>query len=127
MNQWISVNDRLPNHGDMVLIVFGENRMIALARYYMTTDRRWLEACYGREEYSPDFWQPLPAVPPKPDPFEQWWNNLPNSPYGQEVKQFFNRVIEKGHAKLVWDAAVESVMNKSPRPVTAHLPAFGRR
>jgi len=106
-NQWISVNDRLPEHGSMVLICFGENRMMAIARYFMTIERRWLDACYGREEYAPDFWQPLPEPPPKYDPFEEWWSNQLILRFQKSATA--TNLIAHREAKQVWDAAIKSL------------------
>ncbi len=128
MNQWISVKERLPEHGSMVLIAFGENRMIAVARYFMTSERRWLDACYGREEYAPDFWQPLPEPPPKPDPFEEWWKTNHSLPCIADIRWVVRPdsssalgSSSKDVAKVIWDAAIESFNREAQDNIQAQL------
>lgn len=98
-NEWIPVSARLPEHGATVLIVFGEARIIGLARFYRTTEIRWLDACHGLEEYNPDFWQPLPDPPPKRDPFIEWY---------QMASLRACRPSGLDWYREIWDAAIES-------------------
>lgn len=106
LEDWISVKDRLPNHGDIVLIVFGANQIVAMARYFNKYGGpNWLDMP-GTNEYKPDFWMPLPEPPTKPDPFETWWETIRQ---GRMAK--VTGVLSwlcKDEAKQVWDAALKS-------------------
>lgn len=106
MNQtnWISVESRLPDDGDSVLIVYGPHRDISLATYY-SGEHKWLDAIREAESYSPDFWMPLPKAPPKPDPFEEWWKTL----FNREARQAgLNDSNLKVWCEKAWNAALKS-------------------
>lgn len=77
---WISVESRLPDQGQTVLIAFGPTRTITLATHSLRSEYQWIDPIYGKKAYSPDFWMPLPEAPPKPDPFEEWWKSEVTSP-----------------------------------------------
>lgn len=109
-SNWISVKDRLPNHGDIVLIVFGANQIVAMARYFQKYGGpNWLDMP-GINEYNPNFWMPPPAPPPKPDPFETWWDSLKSGVADPFRRMLPNSgyIVCSSEAREIWDAALKS-------------------
>lgn len=64
MNEWISVKDRLPEHGGEYLII--QTGSIELAIF---CDEEWYPSCYCfaciNNKPDPSYWMPLPAHPEK--------------------------------------------------------------
>ncbi len=97
-DKWIPVDERLPDHGTVVLIVFGPCRIVSIAHFFHGLKSKWLDAVHGTTEYSPDFWQPLPNPPPKLDAFEEWYR-----------KTYFERPIQgRADLRMAFDAGVAS-------------------
>ncbi len=100
INQWISVKERLPKNMRPVFcydcngnpgVAFLSNGVwlrdaLDPADRYQINVTHWLES----------------EPPPKPDPFDEWWNN--------KIAKISRPAFSKEFGREIWDAAVNSVM-----------------
>ncbi len=122
-NQWISVNDRLPNINERVLGTCGANVVLS----YRNESGFWCEFD-GRISWQPSYWMPLPEPPPKPDPFEEWWKTNHSLPCIADIRWVVRPdspsalgSSSKDVAKVIWDAAIESFNRESQDNIQAQL------
>ncbi len=59
--------------------------------------------------------------PPKPDPFEEWWELLPKTPGTYFRSQFLVEHLPKSYAKVIWDAAIESFTREAQANIQSQL------
>lgn len=69
MSEWISVKDRLPEKGKLVLIWTGnDDRRPAIFLAYLDDDgQEWVDGDYYTGAEYVTYWQPLPEPPQEPD------------------------------------------------------------
>lgn len=63
MGEWISVKDRLPEHGQMVDVYVPEHRDRRTSCYYIKEDESWLWRA-SELKHRVSHWMPLPKKPP---------------------------------------------------------------
>lgn len=102
-NNWIDVKKHSPPYGQPV-IVYSEDRSLRIARYWNTG--KWTADGFVGAWVGVTHWQPLPEPPPKPDAFEEFWEN-------QRVMRFSHdavatQMIAKHEAKFIWDTATKA-------------------
>ena len=106
-NKWIPVTERLPSDGQEVLIFTphqATEHIIRVETYFQ--ENGWTQ--------NVTHWQPLPEPPPKPDPFETWWNKHAGcfAAFTIERDGTYSLVYKAG-AKAIWDAAIASTKGNS--------------
>jgi len=107
-NGWISVNQRVPNDGKVVIV---SNGNYVTSAYYGTGG--WITN-HGVLGWEVNHWMPLPDPPAPPDPFEEWWKQNKSStsclPEGYRLIGGYN--TPKCTARFIWDAALKSKEGK---------------